>query len=103
MRNLLALIGLAVVVFLGAGYYLGWYKLDTSTGLNGKQHISFEVDTKKIAADSKEGLEKAKDKASDVVDNLKKNQPESSATEVSGPHLPSPSGLFAPAKTTNER
>jgi len=61
------------------------------------------VDTKKIAADSKEGLEKAKDKASDVVDNLKKNQPESSATEAVGPHLPSPSGLFAPAKTTNER
>jgi hypothetical protein len=102
MRNLLALIGLAVVVFLGAGYYLGWYTLDTSTGLNGKQHISFEVDTKKIAADSKEGLEKAKDKAGDIVDNLKKDQSEAGNTP-SGPHLPSPSGLFAPAKATNER
>jgi hypothetical protein len=102
MRNLLALIGLAVVVFLGAGYYLGWYKLDTSTGLNGKQHISFEVDTKKIAADSKDGLEKAKDKAGDLVDNLKKDQSEGTS-QPTGPHLPSPSGLFAPAKTTNER
>jgi hypothetical protein len=27
MRNLLALIGLGVVVFFGAGWYFGWYKV----------------------------------------------------------------------------
>ena len=100
MRNLLALVGLVLVVFLGAGYYFGWYTFDTSTGLDGKRQISFEVDTKKIESDSKKGIEKVVDKGSDVVENLKKNQGETSS--VTAPQLPS-SNLFAPPAKTNER
>jgi len=85
MRNLLALIGLAVVVFLGVGYHQGWYTLDTSTGLNGKKHISFEVDTKKIEGDIKDGGEKLAEKGGDAVDNLKKSSPETSNSSFVGP------------------
>lgn len=53
MRNLLALIGLAVVAFFGVGYYMGWYKLAVQPGTGGTQRISLDVDTKKIAADVK--------------------------------------------------
>ena len=104
MRNLLALIGLALVVFLGLGNYLGWYKFSSSTGLDGKQHISFDVDTKKIAADSKEGLEKVTDKAGDAVDNLKKNNSDAGHPDFVGPLSPNSgtgnTGLFAPPKVS---
>ncbi len=73
MRNLLALIGLAVVVFLGAGYYFGWYSIDMSKGIDGKQHINLEVDTKKIGTDTKNIGEKVAEKGGDAVDNLKKS------------------------------
>ena len=102
MRNLLALVGLALVVFLVAGNYLGWYTFNSSTGLDGKKHISFEVDTKKIESDSKQGIEKVVDKGSDVVDNLKKNQHESNTITVTAPPSLS-SNLFGPPAKTNER
>lgn len=102
MRNLLALVGLAVVVFLGLGYYLGWYKFDSSTGITGKKHISFEVDTKKIESDIKEGGEKLADKVGDASDNLKKNHSDSSHPDFVGPLAPtSNNGIFGPPKLSN--
>jgi len=34
MRNLLALVGLATVTFLGLGWYLGWYQFASTTDPN---------------------------------------------------------------------
>jgi hypothetical protein len=103
MRNLLALIGLALVVFLGLGYYMGWYKFSSSTGLDGREHISIDVDTKKIAADSKNGLDKVVDKGGDAVDNLKKNSTDTSHPDFIGPQSPNTgnTGLFGPPKISN--
>ena len=53
MRNLLALIGLAVVVFFGAGWYFGWYAFNVERGSDGKLKILGDVDTNKIAEDAK--------------------------------------------------
>ncbi|OWK47404.1 hypothetical protein [Fimbriiglobus ruber] len=53
MRNLLALVGLVVVGFCGLGYYLNWYSFAVEPGLDGKQHIQVDVDTKKITTDAK--------------------------------------------------
>jgi hypothetical protein len=52
MRNLLALVGLAVVLFAGLGWYLGWYKLSVSKGDDGKLQIKADVDTQKVQDDS---------------------------------------------------
>ena len=52
MRNLFALIGLIVVVFGGAGWYLGWYKVNVSKNPEGNLQIQTDVDTKKVAGDS---------------------------------------------------
>ena len=52
MKNLLALIGLVVVLVLGLGWYLGWYKLTTETG-----HVKVDFDTKEIRDDLKKGRE----------------------------------------------
>lgn len=52
MRNLLALVGLAVVLFAGLGWYLGWYKLSVSKNEDGKLQIKADVDTQKVKDDS---------------------------------------------------
>ena len=52
MRNVLALIGLLVVVFAGVGWYCGWYQLSVSKGKEGKPEITTTVNTDKVADDS---------------------------------------------------
>ncbi|HEY1186274.1 MAG TPA: hypothetical protein VGE74_01395 [Gemmata sp.] len=56
MRNLLALVGLAVIVFGGVGWYMGWYKLNVSKSTDGNLQITTDVDTKKVNSDSSEFL-----------------------------------------------
>ena len=61
MRNLLALIGLAVVTVAGLGWYLGWYRLQTETTSPGHRQIKIDVNTDKIAADVHKGEKKLHD------------------------------------------
>ena len=63
MRNILALIGFAVVLFLGLGYYFEWYSVSSSND-------SFEIDVnkKKIVDDA----DAVKRKAGDVVNGVRK-------------------------------
>ena len=56
MRNTLALIGLAVVLFAVIGWYMGWYKLSYVKDPEGKLQIKTDVDTKKVGSDSTEFL-----------------------------------------------
>lgn len=58
MRNLLALVGLAVVGFFGLGWYLGWYSVGVAPAPDGKKRISFDVDTAKMANDAKRAGDK---------------------------------------------
>jgi hypothetical protein len=67
MRNLLALLGLTLVLFLGVGYYRGWYdfaKTQTPTGSS----IKIDVHTNKIGEDVKRGGEAVGEKIHDLVD-----------------------------------
>ncbi len=81
MRNLLALVGLVVIGFVGVGYYLGWYNYSWLPGKDGKQHISFEVDTKKIGADGQKGL----DRVGEFTKEKLKKENVSESTEFVGP------------------
>ncbi|MSQ94171.1 MAG: hypothetical protein EXR98_06395 [Gemmataceae bacterium] len=53
MRNLLALIGLVVVLVGGVGWYLGWYSFGTEPG-----KVEVDFNTKKIAEDVRKGGQK---------------------------------------------
>jgi hypothetical protein len=67
MRNLLALLGLALVLFLGIGYYRGWYdfsKTQTPTGSS----IKIDVHTNKIGEDVERGGKAVGEKIHDLVD-----------------------------------
>src|SRR5690242_6721287 len=86
MRNLLALIGAAVVLFVGLGWYLGWYTFAFQPGSDGKQRIQLDVDTHKIADDAKAAAENV----GKTVDSVreKADQPKPAATELVGPPPP---------------
>ena len=71
MRNLFALVGFVVVVFLGLGWYLNWYRLDWSTGSDGRAKIGLDVDTNKVAGDLKTGA----NRAGQLIDTLKTKTP----------------------------
>jgi hypothetical protein len=56
MRSILSLIGAAVVIFAGAGWYLGWYTFGTQNG-----NLELEVKSKKVVSDLKAGEKKIED------------------------------------------
>ena len=61
MRNLLALLAAGVLVFLGIGWYLGWYKISSAPGADGHRQISIDLNTNKIKEDVNRGESKLHD------------------------------------------
>jgi hypothetical protein len=58
MRNLLALVGAAVLTFAGLGWYLGWYHLEPAPARDaGHQRLTIDIDPKKINSDVRKGEE----------------------------------------------
>ena len=51
MRNLLAFLSALTLTFFGLGWYLGWYKIQTSIPQDGHQSINVDVNNKKIKED----------------------------------------------------
>jgi hypothetical protein len=78
MRNLLALGAAGVLGFAGIGWYLGWYKVQTTPAADGHRTISIEVDTTKIKKDVNRGEEKVHDYLA------KDNQSTSNSTPTPG-------------------
>lgn len=56
MRNLLALVGLVVVVFGVLGWYKGWYSVSSDKGT-----LQVEVNKAKVISDSKKIVEKGEE------------------------------------------
>ena len=71
MRNILTLGGAALLVFAGLGWYLGWYKVQSTPTSDGHRHINIDLDTNKIKAD----VAKGKDKLRDLLTTDKNQQP----------------------------
>lgn len=61
MRNLLALAALGLIIFLGMGWYLGWYNVHTGPTTDGHTHIEVDLNTGKIKTDVGKGEEKLHD------------------------------------------
>ena len=61
MRNLLALAALGLIIFLGMGWYLGWYNIHTTPSTDGHTHFEVDLNTGKIKSDVGNGEEKLHD------------------------------------------
>lgn len=96
MRNLLALFGAALLTVVGAGWYLGWYKVRSQpASVPGQTSVIIDMHTDKISADLQKGEAK-------LQQWLDKKEGEKSGAEVKKAGgdlmLPSPSSK----KTTDE-
>ena len=61
MKNILALLAFALLVFAGVGWYLGWYKIQSTPTADGHRQISIDLNTPKITDDLNTGKEKLRD------------------------------------------
>jgi hypothetical protein len=68
MRNILALIGAAVLAFAVLGWYFGWYQLGTEPAADGHRKINVGVDPEKIVKD----VNKAEQNVGDLITNKTK-------------------------------
>lgn len=88
MRNLLALVGAAVIGFGGVGWYLGWYTLKVSKGGDGNVQVQTTVDTNKVTQDFGDGAKR--------VGELINSQAEKASKEAAPAPPPAPANTPAP-------
>lgn len=84
IKNLLALVGLVVVVFVGAGWYLGWYKVAEQSDGQGHPQLRIQVNASQVTSD----LHKAEQK---VIEDLEKAKAASTPAAPSAPQQPATS------------
>jgi len=96
MRNLFSLIGFVVVLFLGLGWYLGWYKLDWTTSSDGKTRVQFDVDTKKVSGDVRDGAHRAEE----LIDNIKAKEAADKSKATADDKTPAPDAQTPAATKT---
>ncbi|MBX9580766.1 MAG: hypothetical protein K2X87_10700 [Gemmataceae bacterium] len=58
MRNLLALVGAAVVGFAGVGWYMGWYTVKVAKSGDGTIQVQGNLDTNRVVQDAGEGAKR---------------------------------------------
>jgi hypothetical protein len=67
MRNLLALVGAAVVAFAAVGWYLDWYHIKSAPGQDvGHQNVSVDINSAKIFRDGQKGVKKIEAKLQQI-------------------------------------
>lgn len=97
MKNILALIGLAFVVFVGAGWYLEWYKFESAaTTKDGKTHVSVEVNASKIGNDAGSFHDRIADLMSKVEDKADNAKVETTKEKVEEKKPANPFGVQMP-------
>jgi hypothetical protein len=68
MRNLLALLGFALVTFLVVGWYLDWYHITPKTTAPGQRSYQLDINSKKIGEDVHKGVEAVEKKGHELLD-----------------------------------
>ncbi len=75
MKNLLAFLAAAVLVFVGVGWYLDWFHVQPAPAVAGHHAYSIDLNADKIQADVQQGGEK-------VVDAIEKARKEAEARKA---------------------
>jgi hypothetical protein len=88
MRNLLAFLAAAVLVFLGLGWYLDWYSFHSVPTESGHRSYNFDINTKKIQTDVAPVGRKLKE---ELEDFLKRGEPDNPDVPETKPQEGSPS------------
>lgn len=78
MKNILALIGLVVVLVIGLGWYLGWFQVQSQPSSDGHRNFNVDVNTKKIIEDE----QNAQKKISGAINNSGSNNDSKGTTTI---------------------
>lgn len=70
MRNLLAFVAFVALAFAGAGWYLGWYTVQTTPSPKGRT-VSIDIDGGKIKEDLRQGGQRLLHEGEELADSLK--------------------------------
>lgn len=98
MKNLLALVGLAIVGVGAAGWYCGWYTVKTAPGQAGHRTITVDVNAPEVVSDLKKGAQKVHDVFAKEVKEVTNHLPPSTLPTSNvlppgnGPVFPTPDG-----------
>ncbi len=84
MRNLLAFFAATLLLFLGVGWYLGWYNVKTIPAPPGHRAVNVDIHTDKISEDVRRG----KEKLSDALDGRRDEHGKPPETNKMGPMKP---------------
>lgn len=96
MRNMLALFGAALLTVVGAGWYLGWYKVRSQpASVPGQHSVNIDINTNKISKDLQQGEEK-------LQQMLEKKTGEEAKKASDGLMLPSPSSSPTTSKPSDK-
>ena len=90
MRNLLALLGLLVLLVVGVGWYQGWYQVTHSPGKEpGFQRLEIDINQKQITTDVQEGLRRSQEQLKrwlDQANEERSNQPANTPPPLTVPN-----------------
>jgi hypothetical protein len=89
MRNLLALAALALLTVVGVGWYLGWYKFQSTPEPDGHRQVTIDIDGGKVGRDIKKGEQKLHD----VISSKGQQTP-------AAPQVPATSAVPPPPQTS---
>ena len=92
MKNLLALVGLAVVAFAGVGWYMGWYKVKVDRSASGELQVETKVNTKQVSEDTSNWLQQA----GKFLDSKVQKASEDAKTPQPGPAGTTPGPVTSP-------
>jgi hypothetical protein len=81
MKNLLAFVAAAVMMFAGVGWYLDWFQVLGSTGASGHYSVNVDIDGTKI----KEDVQKGEAKVADAIDKARKDAAAKAEAEKTDP------------------
>ena len=80
MRNMLAFLAAVVLVLIGVGWYLDWFKFSVAPDGDGHQKVTIDVDTKKAVSETSSGLSTAGKKVEEFIE---KEKPSTAKTDGS--------------------
>lgn len=96
MRNMLAFLAAVTLTFLGAGWYLDWFKVRSTPAPAGKRSLSIDINTTKIGED----LHRGEQKIQGMLDANQKGAGENSVPAKPTPSTGIPSKPGKPDATT---
>jgi len=82
MRNLLAFVAALALTFGGVGWYLDWFKIQSTRPVEdpGHRSVNIDINTKKVGQD----LHRAEEKVQDALNNGKDDPAKRAQTQVIG-------------------